>query len=184
MHITKRMNSTNKGEKQSIKRESRNLKRLSDTLWFMLRCVWCQWHHKAAVCKQPELSSLNTVGYRSVVPWPHRAWQCPLPHPLMNSLLQLTSVQWDLGVNGNIFQCRTMKWSSPLCAQIWVLYFNKTKKTRFQHRKSLCRQQQCWVQLTQVFEYGKITKVFTDPMCNSWFLSISIWVWWRKWLYW
>lgn len=54
-----------------------------------------------------------------------------------------------------------------LCVCKYELYFNKTKKRRFQRRKNLSRQQQCWGQLTQVFEYGKITNVFTDPMCFS-----------------
>lgn len=119
-HITKSMNSTNKGEKQSKKRESWNLKRLSDTvIHAALRLVSVASQScsvQAAWTQQPKYGMLQNAA----VPRPHRAWQCPLPHPLMNSLLQLTSAQWDLRVN--IFQCITMKWSSPpLCVQIWAV---------------------------------------------------------------
>lgn len=135
-HITKSTNSTNKGEKQSKKRESQNLKRLSDTvIHAALRLVSVASQScsvQAAWTQQPKYGMLQNAA----VPWPHRAWQCPLPHPLMNSLLQLTSVQWDLSVNGNIFQCRTMKWSSPqLCVQIWaVLQQNKENKIPTQEK--------------------------------------------------
>lgn len=117
-HITKSMNSTNKGEKQSKKRESWNLKRLSDTvIHSALRLVSVASQScsvQAAWTQQPKYGMLQNAA----VPRPHRAWQCPLP--LMNSLLQLTSAQWDLRVN--IFQCITMKWSSPpLCVQIWAV---------------------------------------------------------------
>lgn len=81
-------------EKPNLKSERWNLKRLSDTLRFTLRCVWVREHRKAAEWKQPELSSVN-MWQNAAAPWPQRAWA--------NAPSQPASVQRDLSVRAASF---------------------------------------------------------------------------------